>query len=110
MPISLCTGGGVRDSWRQYFKPPGFSECSQCGGVSQFAAGVCSGAYASRFLNEHTLVDLKRFIYSKIFKFNAKVLKKRAALIKGLALGGVPLIGVHIRRGDKKWETGNDYT
>jgi len=102
MPLTLCTPVGYHDSWPTYFEAVNFSRCSECGGSeSVFASGACAGAYASRSLMEDTLADMKRYIYSRLFAFNAQVLARRDALLKQLGLTGEQYIGVHIRRGDK---------
>merc|ERR1711966_59917 len=49
--------------------------------------------------------DIKRFIYSKLYRFKPEILAQKDALKKGFALTGAPLIGAHMRRGDKFSET-----
>jgi len=103
LPVSVCTPPGAHDSWFKYFDYSGFPLCSSCGD-NQCTTGACAGAYASRAMNEDNLIQIKRWMYQKLFRFNEEVQKSRADLIKELGIGGSPYVGVHIRRGDKAQE------
>jgi len=105
-PLVLCARAGAHDSWPTYFDPVDFARCSDCGDApSVFASGSCAGAFASRSLDEASVGDLKRFVYSKVFRFNSRVMERRSALLESLAITGAPYVGVHMRRGDKINET-----
>lgn len=107
-PLSLCTPPGQHDTWARYFQPIGSAECSGCQ-AEIFSGGNCAGAYASSTLPAADLGRMKRYVYSKIFKFTTDVVKKRHALLKSFSISGDPLIGVHMRRGDKIMETNEAY-
>lgn len=102
-PLALCAPANVRDAWEKYFNDPGFSKCGECdwgSGPRQYREMGWDVSDSS----DHThMVDVKRYVYGKLFGLKYDV---QETVNTGLSALGLPssYVGVHVRRGDKSQE------
>merc|ERR1712032_128233 len=108
LPLSACTPIDQHNAWQHNFVIEGFSSCSSCSGLG-LTGSSCAAAQASWTKDEEATADMKRFIYSKLFKFKQEVVEESESMATKLGLDGVPYVGVHLRRGDKSIELEEDF-
>jgi hypothetical protein len=115
-PFSICAPEGIRNLWAENFVDPGLHRCSTCV-LPKSIEDVSPGAWAAGAQTSvaevgasseraFRLVDIKRFLYKKLFVLRPEVQSALEQLQEELGLTHEPYVGVHIRRGDKRAESG----
>merc|ERR1719436_1596334 len=105
-PVALCAPPKVRDTWAMYFEDPGFARCGRCDyrGRNHPEDAWIRGWHVSQSSDQAQVEEMKRFIYSRLFRMKASVRSTAEARARALGLdlaGGSRFVGVHVRRGDK---------
>mmetsp|Transcript_47083 Transcript_47083/g.131325 ORF Transcript_47083/g.131325 Transcript_47083/m.131325 type:complete len:427 (-) Transcript_47083:107-1387(-) len=111
LPFVLCAPEGVRDVWAESFEDTGLPRCSRCHAEADYSTGTWLAGAGTSCLqaaeNPQMLEDMKRFLYRKLFKLKPSVREALRRLKDKLGLEGQRYVGVHLRRGDKAFESGS---